>query len=823
MQEFAINEEESSITGKVLSIFFQNNTNYYKVLLVQIADTENMDFNEKEIVVTGHFGQIQEDFTYRFFGDLTNHAKYGVQFNVQRYEEEKPKDESALIDYFSSDKFPGIGKVTAKKVVEALGNHAIEEIETNADTLKKVQGLTAKQRKTIISAVQSEEGTNKLIFFLQKNGLSTALSYKVMEFYRDRAMDVLTENPYQLIEDIENIGFGRADAFAENMGIASDDPSRLKAGIFAALQELCLSNGDTYAEGTVVLSKAMDILEKSRPFMLSAEQMALALRDMTVEKKLVQEEEDYFLPALYYAEKELSYTVEDLLTHAESERFDDDLLDKEIHRLEKRLNISYGKTQKEALKYAIQSPVFILTGGPGTGKTTVIQGIVELFSELHDLNVDERDINEEEYPVLLAAPTGRAAKRMNETTGMPSATIHRLLGLTGNDESEDESSERELKGKLLIIDEMSMVDTWLANKLFQAIPHGMHVILVGDRDQLPSVGPGQVLHDFLESKKIPAIELQEIYRQEDGSSIIPLAHHIKNNEFPDSLTVNQKDRSFFACSGQHVLSVVSTVVKKAIEKGFLTQDIQVLAPMYRGPAGIDVLNKHLQEIMNPNISGRRKEITFGDVTYRIGDKVLQLINDTESGVFNGDMGKITGITFAKESLEKVDTLTILFDQKEVTYTRKDWKKITLAYCVSIHKAQGSEFKIVILPLVSYFGRMLRKDLLYTAITRASEMLILCGEPQAYQRCVEIGATVRKTKLMERLTALLDTRESIEVMEADEIESSAQSKTKKTKINQTEQENNEPKSFVLTEEKIKSGAISPMIGMESITPFSISHT
>lgn len=809
-------QDEAMVSGKVLSIFFQNNSNFYKVLLIKVNDTNNINYLEDEIVITGHFGQIQEDFSYQFYGELTKHPKYGVQFLANRYQEEKPKGEDALIDYFSSDKFPGIGKVTAEKIVASLGNHAVEEIEQNPTVLDKVKGLNQKRKQTIIDVLESEAGTNKFLFFLQENGLTASIAYKIIEKYQEETITLLKENPYRMIEDIESIGFIRADRFAENIGVEANDPTRLQAGIFYAMQELSVSNGDTYAEQSNILPKAVQLLEKSRPFIIQMEMMEELMENMVEEKRLIQEKEKYFIPSLYYSEKELALIIADMISEKNKITVEVEDLDEKINQLEKELSISYGKSQKEAIKYALNSPLFILTGGPGTGKTTVIEGIVELFAKVNDWNLDEMDVNDEDFPILLTAPTGRAAKRMNETTGLPSATIHRLLGINSS-EGMDEDFDRVLKGKLLVVDEMSMVDTWLANQMFKAIPSDMHVILVGDRDQLPSVGPGQVLHDLIQSNKIPAIELKEIYRQEDGSSLIPLAHHIKNNELPADFTTNKKDRSFISCNSHQVLEVISTVVEKAIKKGFTAQDIQVLAPMYRGPAGVDVLNKHLQELFNPNPSGKRKEVKFIDTVYRIGDKVIQLINDTESGIFNGDIGEITGITLAKDTADKVDELTLLFDKKEITYKRNDWKKITLAYCSSIHKAQGSEFNMVILPMVSYYGRMLRKDLLYTAITRASERLIMCGEPQAYERSITAGVQIRQTTLSERITILFDTTDSVAVLEESEKQSDKVTVQETAKVRKMVAADTH-KEYVLTTENIQSGEISPMIGMESITPY-----
>ena len=338
-----------------------------------------------------------------------------------------------------------------------------------------------------------------------------------------------------------------------------------------------------------------------------------------------------FDPTLVESKKEIKYEPKEIK--------------KNIRRIEKMFGIQYGDSQEEAISEAIRSPLFILTGGPGTGKTTVINGIVHLFAELNGLDLDPTKYTQEIFPILLAAPTGRAAKRMNETTGLPASTIHRLLGLNGREKTPSIST-KELDGGLLIVDEMSMVDTWLANTLFKAIPTNMQVILVGDKDQLPSVGPGQVLHDLLEIDQIPKIELNQIYRQGDGSSIIPLAHEIKEGRLPADFTKNQKDRSFFASDAYQIEPLISKIVEKAKNKGFTAQDIQVLAPMYRGAAGIDALNKMMQNIFNPG-GGNRKEVHWNDTVYRIGDKVLHLVNTPELNVFNGDMGGNHGNCFSK--------------------------------------------------------------------------------------------------------------------------------------------------------------------------------
>ncbi|EUJ17635.1 Putative helicase, RecD/TraA family protein [Listeria aquatica FSL S10-1188] len=430
--------------------------------------------------------------------------------------------------------------------------------------------------------------------------------------------------------------------------------------------------------------------------------------------------------------------------------------------------------------------MLVLTGGPGTGKTTVIKGIVELFSELHGVSLDPHAYKDgDAFPVLLAAPTGRAAKRMSESTGLPAMTIHRLLGMNGQEDLSDDS-ERAIEGRLLIVDEMSMVDIWLANQLFRALPSHIQVILVGDEDQLPSVGPGQVLRDILRSEIAPTVELTDIYRQKDGSSIIQMAHDIKAGFLPADFTKNSKDRSFFHCSVNQIAEVVDQVVQNAKEKGFRARDIQVLAPMYRGPAGINVLNRNLQEIFNPNDSGKRKEISYGDVKYRVNDKVLQLVNQPEKNVFNGDIGEIVSMQYAKENTEKQDMITVQFDQTEVSYYKQEFNQLTHAYCCSIHKAQGSEFPIVIMPVVRSYYRMLRRDLLYTGVTRSQQFLILCGEEEAFRMGVErVNDTSRKTTLESRLVS--------------EEDLARQSSLK-----------------ILTTENLTE--IDPMIGMNEISPY-----
>src|SRR5690625_2821085 len=418
--------------------------------------------------------------------------------------------------------------------------------------------------------------------------------------------------------------------------------------------------------------------------------------------------------------------------------------------IEEEESLSYGEEQFQAIKQAIHSKLMLLTGGPGTGKTTVIKGILKVYAKMHDLSLNRHDYDKQaDFPFVLTAPTGRAAKRLEESTGLKAMTIHRLLGWDGHKQFEKNEYEP-LSGSYLIIDEFSMVDIWLANQLFKAVPNHMQILMVGDEDQLPSVGPGQVLADLFSSNLIPNVTLNEVYRQKEGSKIIQLAHLIKQDQLHRNDLEKNKDFSFIPCETHQVVDVVSTIVQKALAKGIDMNDVQILAPMYRTEAGIHAINQSIQQIVNPTAK-KKRERKINDSIYRVGDRVIQLVNQPEDGVYNGDIGEIVQIFTAKETEEKQEQILIAFEDNEVLYTRAHYLNFMHAYCISIHKSQGSEFPIVILPIVRSYRRMLRKNLLYTAITRSKQSLILCGDMEAFIKGVEtFDSDTRYTTLKERL-------------------------------------------------------------------------
>jgi exodeoxyribonuclease V alpha subunit len=748
-------DEELYVKGRHLVTIFHNEDNMYSVVRIRVEETNDEGYSDKEAVVTGHFPKLHEEETYSFFGRFQDHPKFGTQFHADHFKKEIPQSKQGIVHYLSSDLFSGIGTKTAEKIVEHVGENAITKILENPSVLDEVPKLPKEKAKTIFDTLSEHQGLERVMIMLNDFGFGPQISMKIYQAYKEQALEIIHNNPYKLVEDIEGIGFTRADELGSKIGITGSHPDRIKAGCLYTLEQMCVKQGHVYLEAEELIVSVKDLLEKSQSARIEFEEISAQVVALEEEGKVAGEGTKIYTPSLYFSEKGIVTNIERILAQTDYEdQFPQSEFLLSLGALEDRLGVQYAPSQREAIETALMSPMLLLTGGPGTGKTTVINGIVELYADLHGCSLDPKEYKDEPFPVLLAAPTGRAAKRMTESTGLPAMTIHRLLGWNGK-EGFQTDEERAIEGKLLIVDEVSMVDTWLAHQLLKALPENIQVIFVGDEDQLPSVGPGQVLKDLLESGRVPTVRLTDIYRQEEGSSIIDLAHQMKAGRLPHDLVKQQKDRSFFPCRTHQITEVVQKVVENAKKKGFTPKDIQVLAPMYRGPAGIDRLNVLLQEIFNKN-DGTRKEIAFGDVKYRIGDKVLQLVNQPENNVFNGDIGEVVSIFYAKENTEKQDMVIVSYEGTEVTYTRQDLGQITHAYCCSIHKSQGSEFPIVILPVVKSYYRMLRRNLLYTAITRSKQFLILCGEEDAFRMGVEREEDIiRKTTLKERLQTMED--------------------------------------------------------------------
>lgn len=803
------------VLGRPIVSIFHNATNMYSIIRVKIQET-NCQYEEKEMIVVGYFPQLNEDEVYRFTGSMKTHPKYGVQFQVDTFEKEVPATEQGIVHYLSSDLFVGIGRKTAETIVAKLGTDALKIIMENPDALDIVPRLSQEKKQIIVDTIAQNLGLERIMIQLNEWGFGPQLSMKIYQTYREETLAILSENPFRLIEEVEGVGFNRADELGAKLGITGNHPDRIKAAVFHVLTNAALSDGHVYLEAEQVLPQVKAMLEQSQRIEIPYEAISQACIEMREESKICGEETRMYLPSLYFSEVGIASKIVDLIEqNKKQENFSKDEIRKAIGEVEERYNVNYAPTQIEAIERALNSAVMILTGGPGTGKTTVIKGLVEVYAELHGLSLNPKEYaqKEEPFPIVLAAPTGRAAKRLAESTELPAMTIHRLLGFTGQEKEEE--TEREVTGRLVIIDEMSMVDTWLAHQLLKSLADDVQVVFVGDQDQLPPVGPGQVLKDLLGSKQVPTVELTDVYRQAEGSTIIDIAHQIKKGIVPPSLTEKTADRSFIKASANQVASVVTQIVKSAVAKGQAIRDIQVLAPMYKGPAGIDALNKEIQELVNPN-DGTRKELVFGDTVYRIGDKVLQLVNQPESNVFNGDMGEVIAIIKAKETVEKQDLLVVSYDGIEVTYQRGDLNQLTLAYCCSIHKSQGSEFQTVIMPIVRGYSKMLRRNLLYTGITRAKNFLILCGEPDVLSQGLEkTDDLMRLTSLKARLNPIDDGDVVVEVV----AEKTTQKNRNLAPINEQQEivtVNGEALPPILNVETAP--YVHPLIGMKGITPY-----
>jgi exodeoxyribonuclease V alpha subunit len=737
--------------GKHIVTIFHNEQNLYTVLRIRLEET-NEEYDDKEAVITGYFPKILEQDTYIFYGELKDHPKFGLQFQANHFRRDIPQTKQGVVNYLSSEMFKGIGKKTAESIVQTLGENAISKILNNPSLLDSVPKLPPDKAKQLYDTLMEHQGLEQVMIGLNQYGFGPQLSMKIYQMYKEQTLEVIQQNPYRLVEDIEGVGFGRADELGFQVGISGNHPDRIKAACLYTLEVDCNQNGHVFIEAEDLLRKVKALLEENKRDQIEFRDISTEVVKLSEEGKIIGEDRRVYLPSLYFSEKGLVTNIKRIMDQREyEEQFPEAEFLLALGRLEERIGVEYAPSQRVAIQTALMSPMIILTGGPGTGKTTVIKGIVELYADLHGCSLNPKDYKKDEpFPFLLAAPTGRAAKRMTESTGLPAVTIHRLLGWNGT-EGFDRSEDQPLEGKILIVDETSMVDIWIAHQLFKALPDHIQVILVGDEDQLPSVGPGQVLKDLLASESIPTVRLTDIYRQAEGSSIIELAHEMKKGRLPANITQQQKDRSFFSCQVNQIAEVVEKVVQNAKKKGYTARDVQVLAPMYKGPAGIDRLNVLLQEIFNPNPDHTKKELVFGEVKYRIGDKVLQLVNQPENQVFNGDMGEIISIFTAKENTEKQDMVLVSFDGNEVTYTRQDLNQITHAFCCSVHKSQGSEFPIVIFPITRSYYRMLRRNLIYTAITRSKQFLILCGEVDALRLGVErTDEQNRNTTLCERL-------------------------------------------------------------------------
>ena len=714
-------------------ITYQNAENGYTVLKCAVKNYNDL------ITVVGTMPDTHVGSVLSLEGFWKMDVKYGRQFSVEHFEETLPATVYGIEKYLGSGLVKGVGPKFAKRIVEKFGKDTLDVIEECPDELLKVPGIGNVRVDRIKKSWQEQKEIKNIMLFLQSHEVSTSHATKIFKTYGSESIEIVKENPYRLADDIWGIGFKTADSIAQKMGFDKGKFVRLRSGIFYTLNKLA-ENGHCYANRRQLIEKAKELLEVEEPEIEITLDEMLRTNDVIQEKNPEQEDAIY-LPPYFFSETGCAKRLIQLMVGRRKIKVDPDQIMKKVVA---ESEITYDEIQLEAVRTAISSKVMVLTGGPGTGKTTTTLGIISAYQKIG-------------MKILLAAPTGRAAKRMSEATGMEAKTIHRLLEYK-LPEGYQKNEEKPLEGDVLILDECSMIDIMLMYNLLKAIPEHMTLILVGDIDQLPSVGAGNVLRDIIDSGEIPVVRLTRIFRQAQGSRIIMNAHRINRGEAIDMR--GGKDADFFFASKATNQEVVETIVqycKTNLPRYYHVdplEDIQVLTPMQRGECGAVNLNQVLQEAMNPTAIFLRR----GGTQYRLHDKVMQIRNDYDKEVFNGDIG-----TIVKVNMEDRE-LTVNFDDREVLYDVTELDELSLAYAVTIHKSQGSEYPIVVMPFTMSHFVMLQRNLLYTGVTRAKKILVLVGEKKAVFYAIKNETTTgRNTMLKQRLST--GSREHKEVEQA----------------------------------------------------------
>jgi exodeoxyribonuclease V alpha subunit len=721
------------IKGNLKQIIYKTEKGY-TVGLFKVIDTDELpNYLNKLITFTGTFADLKMDMDYILYGDLVDHPKYGYQYLVTTYEQIMPESENGIISFLSSKLFPGVGVKLATNIVNTLGEKVLDLIMDDYNNLLIVPSMTEKKALKIQSILKRESASYKIIINLQNLGFTMNEASKIYKYYKESTMAVIEDNIYNITNDIDGIGFLTIDKIASKMEYRADDERRIKSCITYIMYDLCMTNGNIYNELEDIYNGLSNYLD----FEFSLDDFNYYLLKLNKEGKITIEDNCYYLSDFYKREVYNANFINKLLNINNSSSAD---LDKHIKILEKENDIKYNEKQRLAIKSSFLKNILVITGGPGTGKTTIIKAIVELYIKLNSITVEKA--NEE---MALLAPTGRAAKRITETTGVNAMTIHKFL--KWNKETNDFGINEFNKAtvKFIIIDEVSMIDNILLSHLFEGLPTNIKMILVGDHNQLPSVGPGEVLKDLINSNDIPVIELNALYRQKESSYIVTLAHNIKDGIIPDNYNIKKDDYNFIETRSSDITDIVIQLCKKAIEKGYSYKEIQVLIPMYKGVNGIDAMNIMLQDVFNP-FNGTNT-FTHNNVTYRIGDKVLQTKNNNDLNISNGDIGTIENIIQSDSEY----TILIDFNDEIFEYTPAYFDDIRLGYAISIHKAQGSEFDIVILPMDLAYNRMLYRKLIYTGVTRAKKSLMIVGSIEAFKKAiVNQREEKRKTSLSKRL-------------------------------------------------------------------------
>ena len=745
-----------TVTGYIDHVIFRNEDNGYTVMVLKGME------EERELTCVGTFPAITQGAAIEASGNYTTHPVYGKQFQIASYVEKMPEDALAMERYLGSGAIKGIGAALAARIVRRFGDDTMRIVEEEPERLAEIKGISEKKAMEIAEQMTEKADMRRAMIFLQKYGISLNLGAKIYQKYGQTVYGVLQENPYRLAEDISGVGFRIADEIASRIGIHTDSDYRIRSGMLHTLLQAS-GEGHIYLPKEELFSRASGLLGVDSSY------MEKHLMDMVVDRKLIlKETEDgavVYPTRYYYLELNSARMLCELNILCPE---DEEMMEKRINRIEKETGTRLDEMQKQAVAAAASHGLFILTGGPGTGKTTTINAIIRYFEE-------------EGAELRLAAPTGRAAKRMTEATGYEAQTIHRLLELNGMPEEEqegravhfDRNSENPLEADVIIIDEMSMVDIALMHSLLLAVTAGTRLILVGDENQLPSVGPGNVLRDIIRSGCFPVVELKKIFRQASESDIVVNAHKINRGE---QVTINNKSRDFFFLKRYDADIIIRVVIALIQEKlpryvDAKPYEIQVLTPMRKGLLGVERLNQILQRYLNPP-DEKKKEKEIGQRLFREGDKVMQVKNnyqleweilgrykipvDKGVGVFNGDTGIMTEIN------EFAETATVEFeDGRQAEYSFKQLEELELAYAVTIHKSQGSEYPAVILPILSGPRMLMNRNLLYTAVTRARKCVTVVGSETTFAEMIRNEKQQQRYSSLDRRIRELDESEQKE--------------------------------------------------------------
>ena len=696
------------------------------------------DFIDKIITFTGYFHELNEGDTYIFNGEEVEHPKYGLQYQVESFEKIKPEDKDGIVEFLSSDLFPKIGVKLATSIVETLGENVLNLILDDPSCLNLVPKMTKKKIDVIYNNLLKYDESHQTIVYLTELGFNMKDALAIYNQYLKDSISVVNNNIYKIIDVVEEISFIKIDEVAKKMNIDTLDSRRIKALVIYAMKTITFNQGDTYLDYDEIYNYCCSYIRQE----LEHNNFENYLDELKKENKIEIDKDKYYIKEMYLSEYNIANRLFRLL-HSSKKVYKK--LDNYLDNLEQYNDIKYNSQQKNAIKRALTENVLIITGGPGTGKTTIIKAIVELYQQLNDLSYESL-ISE----VSLLAPTGRASKRLSESTFLPATTIHRFLKWNKETNKFAVNEYEKSDSRFIIVDEVSMLDEALLDSLLKGLKDNIQLILVGDYNQLESVAPGQVLKDLVESQMIPTVSLLELYRQDENSYIPVLAQEIKNNELSENFLDSHDDYLFLECSSNNIRKNLVNICNQLIEKGYNYKNVQLMAPMYKGENGIDILNKDLQEVFNPK-SDFKNEVVSGDVLFRENDKVLQLVNMPEVNVFNGDLGIIKAIIDSNNSDSGKTEIVVDFDSNLVTFLPKDYIKLKHGFIISIHKAQGSEFDMAVIPISKTYNRMLYRRLIYTGVTRAKKKLILLGEAESFVRAVNNNnETIRKTNLKEKL-------------------------------------------------------------------------